>query len=161
VVEVRVSGSVIEVKAGQHWPSNCLSAERPNDFGVNAERPAASRAPASPPKRGVAQAPTAATPNGETERTLERASALAAPNDLFAEGVAKRRQGDVSGALRAYQELLSRFPRSALAENALVERMRLLASIGAPSAAAEAKRYLARYPGGFAVKEAEQLAVEP
>lgn len=161
VVEVRASGSVIAVKAGQHWPSNCVSAEPSNDVGVNAERPAASRAPASAPKHGVAQAPTAATPNGEAERMLERASALAAPNDLFAEGVAKRRQGDVSGALRAYQELLNRFPRSALAENALVERMRLLASTGAPSAAAEAKRYLARYPGGFAVKEAQQLAVGP
>ena len=80
---------------------------------------------------------------------------------MFAEGVAKRRQGDVSGALRAYRELLTRFPRSALAENALVERMRLLASTGDPATVPEAKRYLARYPGGFAVKEAQRLAAEP
>jgi ferric-dicitrate binding protein FerR (iron transport regulator) len=161
VVEVRVPGNVIEVKAGQHWPSDCVSAEPLNDLGVNADRPATSRAPAFAPKHGVAPAPAAAAPNGEAERALERTSALAAPNDLFAEGVAKRRQGDVSGALRAYQELLSRFPRSALAENALVERMRLLASTGNPAATAEAKRYLARYPAGFAFKEARQLAVEP
>ena len=80
---------------------------------------------------------------------------------MFAEGVARRRQGDASGALRVYQELLTRFPRSALAENALVERMRLLVSLGDPAKASEAKRYLARYPRGFAVKEAQALVAEP
>jgi ferric-dicitrate binding protein FerR (iron transport regulator) len=160
VVEVRASGSVIDVKAGQLWPSDCSGAESLKHASVEAGEP--SRAQASPalaPKHGLAQTTSSATPGGEAERTLERASALAAPNDLFAEGVARRRQGDVSGALHAYQELLTRFPRSALAENAMVERMRLLASAG--DRAAEAKRYLARYPGGFAAKEAQVLAAEP
>ncbi len=157
VVEVRADGRVIDVKAGQYWPTDC-STEPQQDRAAAVEPPAQVPASALPAKQG---APALATTAGEPERALERASALAAPNDLFAEGVAKRRQGDVSGALRAYQELLSRFPRSALAENALVERMRVLASMGDPAKRSEAKRYLARYPGGFAAKEAQQLAAEP
>ena len=156
VVEVRAAGSVIGVKAGQRWPTDCIA--QPG-AAVAADLPAPAHASALPAK-GPAQ-PVSAPVSGEPERTLERASALAAPNDLFAEGVARRRQGDVNGALRAYQELLNRFPRSALAENALVERMRILASVGDSAKRAEAKRYLARYPGGFAAKEAQQLAAEP
>ena len=153
VVEVRASGGVIAVKAGQHWPVDCNAEEQP---AANIDEPPQQPASSLPSKR--AAAPTSpSAPSGE----VERGSALAAANDLFAEGVAKRRQGDVSGALRAYQELLTRFPRSALAENALVERMRLLASTGDSAKATEAKRYLARYPRGFAVKEAQRLAAEP
>ena len=151
VVEVRASGGVIDVKAGETWPVDC-NAERQANAEERVHQPASS----VPSKHGSAQT-TPSAPSGEAER----ASALAAPNDLFAEGVAKRRQGDVSGALRAYRELLTRFPRSALAENALVERMRLLASTGDSAKATEARRYLARYPGGFAVKEAQRLAAEP
>jgi hypothetical protein len=154
VVEVRASDRVIEVKAGQRWPVDC-----------NAEGqapPARADEPAPRPTSPVATRHGSAQATPSTlSREAEQASALAAPNDLFAEGIAKRRQGDVSGALRAYQELLTRFPRSALAENALVERMRLLAGTRDPATAREAKRYLAHYPGGFAVKEAQQLAAEP
>jgi hypothetical protein len=162
VVEVRAAGSVIAITAGQHWPVDCSSSAPAQDARGKTDEPALTHASASAltPKHAVAQVTSTASPSGESERTLERASALAVPNDLFAEGVAKRRQGDVSGALRAYQELLTRFPRSALAENALVERMRLLAGSG-DSGVAEAKRYLARYPRGFAVKEAQALAAEP
>ena len=152
VVEVRASGSVIDVKAGQSWPVDCNAEAQAANTDEPPHRPASS----VPSKHGSAQT-TPSAPGDEAEH----ASAFAAPNDLFAEGVAKRRQGDVSGALRAYRELLTRFPRSALAENALVERMRLLASTGDPATVPEAKRYLARYPGGFAVKEAQRLAAEP
>ena len=91
----------------------------------------------------------------------QRASALAEQNDLFAEGVALRRQGDVSGALRAYQNFITRFPRSPLVENALVERMRVFASTRDARARAEAELYLSRYPHGFAVKEARLLTAAP
>lgn len=158
VVEVRASGRVIDVKAGQHWPLDCGIEAAPGADPV--ALPAPTDAAAPPPKL-VADATNTTTPSDEGERKRERASALAAANDLFAEGVAKRRQGDVGGALRAYEELWARFPRSALAENALVERMRLLASLGDPAKVAEAKRYLARYPKGFAVNEARGFAAEP
>lgn len=158
VVEVRASGRVIDVKAGQHWPLDCSIAAAP---GADSSALSAPTHAAAPPPKLVAQATSTTAPSEEGERKRERASALTAPNDLFAEGVAKRRQGDVSGALRAYEELWTRFPRSALAENALVERMRLLAHLGDSAKVAEAKRYLARYPKGFAVKEARGLAAEP
>jgi ferric-dicitrate binding protein FerR (iron transport regulator) len=158
-VEVRVPGlGVTSVKAGQLWPTDC-SGEPPMQLPT----------PAAP----VARPAAAATPSTHAHRTgavvssgaptavidAERASALAPQNDLFAEGVARGRQGDTGGALRAYQELISRFPSSALAENAMVERMRLLGA--SADGSAEAKRYLARYPRGFAVAEAKKLVVEP
>jgi outer membrane protein assembly factor BamD (BamD/ComL family) len=86
---------------------------------------------------------------------------LAQQNDLFAEGIALHRQGDVAGALRVFQSLVARYPASPLAENAFVERMRLLSSSHDPRARAEAERYIARYPRGFAVKEANRLAGVP
>jgi ferric-dicitrate binding protein FerR (iron transport regulator) len=159
VVEVRASGKAIDVRAGEYWPVDC-SAGPAEEASVAPEPPPPAQEPA-PFAKPAPRTTGATAPANEAERTLERASALTAANDLFAEGVAKRRQGDVSGALRAYQELLTRFPRSALAENALVERMRLLASTGDAAKVGEAKRYLARYPHGFAIKEARELTGEP
>jgi hypothetical protein len=78
---------------------------------------------------------------------------------LFAVGVAMGGLGDTGGALRVYQALMSRFPSSPLAENAMVARMRLLA--GSADGRAEAQRYLARYPHGFASSEAKKLLAEP
>jgi outer membrane protein assembly factor BamD (BamD/ComL family) len=91
----------------------------------------------------------------------ERDSSLTAPNDLFQEGVALRRQGDASGALRAYQALLTRFPGSPLVENAMAERLRLLAKTGDARASAEARRYLERFPHGFAANEARAMVAKP
>jgi ferric-dicitrate binding protein FerR (iron transport regulator) len=158
VVEVRAFGKAIDVKAGEYWPLDCSVGPAQETSGTPEPPPPPESVPLA---RRAARTNSATAPASEAERTLERASALAAANDLFAEGVAKRRQGDVSGALRAYQELLTRFPRSALAENALVERMRLLASTGDAAKVGEAKRYLARYPHGFAIKEARELTGEP
>lgn len=156
VVEVRAGGrDAISVKAGEVWPVGCsgtadlASSAMPAPFAHDA-------APAS--KREVrlaVPAKRAALNEAEAEPT----SGLAAQNDLFAEGVARARRGDTSGALRAYQELISRFPSGALAENAMVARMRLLAQTA--DGASEAKRYLARYPRGFAVREAKKLTGEP
>jgi ferric-dicitrate binding protein FerR (iron transport regulator) len=153
VVEVRVaSQSAVSITAGEIWPVDCAG---------NGNVTALSNAPA----QGAAQA-TSPMPKHEAHSATaapvteaERASALTAQNDLFAEGVARGRQGDTGGALRAYQELMSRFPGSALAENAMVERMRLLATTA--QGATEARRYLARYPHGFAVGEAKKLSAEP
>lgn len=157
-VEVRVPGlGVTSVTAGQLWPTDCSGEP-------------ARQLPAPPAPVAL---PAAATPSTHAHQTgkvvpsgaatpvtdAERASALAPQNDLFAEGVARGRQGDTGGALRAYQALISRFPSSPLAENAMVERMRLLGAT--PDGSAEAKRYLTRYPRGFAVGEAKKLVVEP
>lgn len=156
VVEVRAGGNdAISVKAGQVWPVDC---SRGVDLPPSPALAPSGHSPASAPRREVhSAAPAARALAIETE--AERASGLTAQNDLFAEGVARARKGDTGGALRAYQELISRFPSSALAENAMVARMRLLAQTA--EGATEAKRYLARYPRGFAVSEAKKLAAEP
>jgi hypothetical protein len=146
VVEVRRAGTAILVRAGQHWPSDCASTQAPAAEKVVT-------APAAGVADVVSKARGASAP--------ERASALAEQNDLFAEGVALRRQGDIGGALRAYQTLMARFPKSPLAENALVERMRVLAATRDSHARDEAQLYLSRYPRGFAVKEARLLTAAP
>lgn len=161
-VEVRAASLVVSVRAGERWPSDCASAPTASlPAPVRAEpRPDASAGPdadvANDGKRPALEPPSA-VPHA-SRAAAASTSALAQQNDLFAEGVAKRRLGDVSGALRAYDELISRFPSSPLAQNAAVERMRLLAAVGDAQAASEARRYLARYPHGFALEEARQLA---
>jgi hypothetical protein len=150
-VEVRLpSANAVSVKAGEVWPADCSEPTR------------VTPAPGPPAVNGREEAlasKSGARPIAAPKSDAERGSALTAPNDLFAEGVARGRQGDTRGALRIYQELASRFPTSPLAENALVERMRLLSATH--EGAAEAHRYLARYPRGFAVAEARRLLAEP
>jgi ferric-dicitrate binding protein FerR (iron transport regulator) len=151
VVELRAARGVTTVSAGQHWPADCAE-----------PAPSALEEPANPkPHSSTIAKPDAPPVSSERTPTPEQESALLPANDLFADGVARRRQGDVHGALRVYQELLRRFPDSALAENAMVERMRLLARTGGSPARDEARRYLKRYPHGFAFEEAQRLAAEP
>jgi hypothetical protein len=59
--------------------------------------------------------------------------------------------------LHAYGRLIAEYPRSALVENASVERMRLLAAQNPAAARLEAARYLELYPSGFAQREAERV----
>jgi ferric-dicitrate binding protein FerR (iron transport regulator) len=170
LVEVRSSGAIVKVAAGAHWPADCAIRNEPS-----AVPETAASTPSMPTEHAAAKpvvGPSAAHPAvGAQQRTPSptssaaavpgAASSLSEQNDLFAEGVALRRQGDANGALRAYSEFMTRFPNSPLAENALAERMRLLASRRDPSARAEAARYLSRYPNGFAAQDARQIAARP
>lgn len=150
IVEVRASGVVSRVLGGQSWPSGCATLP-PNRASAESASPLAEPAtpPVRPSERSVTQVPSVGT------------SALTQQNDLFAAGVALRRQGDLSGALRAYQELIAQFPNSPLAENAMVESMRLLATTQRALAKQEARRYTQRYPRGFALEEAQRLMEAP
>jgi outer membrane protein assembly factor BamD (BamD/ComL family) len=57
--------------------------------------------------------------------------------------------------VRTLDDLLTRYPRSPLAETARIEKLRALESLGDASAARrEAKGYLADYPNGSARREA-------
>jgi hypothetical protein len=82
-------------------------------------------------------------------------SDLAAQNDLFADGIAAKNHGDSAAAVAAFERFVARYPDSALAENAAVERMKLLGSTEAGRAAA--RDYLARYPAGVARGAANAL----
>ncbi len=145
VVEVRARGGVVRVGAGGLWPADCGLQE-------GALRPAPTTAPSAAPVDSLQSAPRAVV-----EQPPHR-SALAAQNDLFAEGVAARRRGDANAALAAYGRLINEYPSSALAENALIERMRLLSRSDKAAAQREAQRYIQRYPSGFARQEAEQIS---
>jgi hypothetical protein len=154
VVEVRASGTTSQVRAGQSWPADCGSVGQRVPEPLAASKAAADSAPAATVAGGTRSGRPVASVAAEP-------SELSHQNDLFASGVALRRQGNVAGALRAFQELIAHFPKSPLAENAMVERMRLLSSTRHVQAREEAQRYLRRYPRGFAVDEAQRLVDEP
>jgi TolA-binding protein len=130
-----------------------------------------------PPKRASDTADSKATaesssrgkraPSNADPRAIElgavgaQPSDLALQNDLYARAIAARRNGQPREAAALYQELLTRFPRSPLAESAMSERMRIFRSSDRAQAIREARRYLARFPAGSARAEAEALLREP
>ncbi len=89
-------------------------------------------------------------------------SRLAEQNELLSSAIQASHRGQYRDALVALATLLGRYPDSPLAQEASVERFRAWKGSGDRVAAAkEARRYLARYPQGFAREEAKKLAVEP
>jgi hypothetical protein len=132
VVVVRHANVESSVSAGEQWPSGCVTA-------------AASMVPSA---ARMSYASGGATPESST---------LAEQNDLFGEGLAQKRRGEVKQALASFERVLDEYPTSALAESAMAERMRLLRSSSPPRAVQAAKRYLGTYPNGFAHGEAEAI----
>ncbi len=141
VVVVRASGGESRVAAGQSWPPGCATSD--NDAG-------------SPPRT----APASGVRRDRHDK-LDPTSTLAAQNDAFARAMAAKRRGAADEALAGFDRFLALYPGSALAESAIVEKMRLLASRDRPGAVVVAKQYLAYYPTGFARAEAESLAGSP
>lgn len=138
VVVVRHAGAEDRVATGEQWPPACV------------------RGPAAAPP-AVAQASSTTPPPPNSPGS---GSTLADQNDLYAAAVLARRRGDARTALALLDRFVSIFPSSPLAENVMVERMRLTAS-GAPVRSARlAREYLAHYPNGFARAEAEAILTE-
>jgi hypothetical protein len=159
VVEVRAKAGIVRVGAGERWPEPCPAGEHRSEPSGTApvDEPSSPHAPAvhsSSGGQGTHRAKQAETP----EPHPVSSSALVEQNDLFAQGVAARRRGDAAGAISAYDRLMQKYPSSALVENAMVERMRLFTKGDPGAAREEARRYLARYPSGFARAEAERIA---
>ena len=97
-------------------------------------------------------------PMPSTEPATETESTLAEENRLFKRAADASRDGDVTSALAQLDRLLQSHPASPLAQTALVRKFRLLAKAGrSDEAKREAERYLAAYPAGFAVREAQGL----
>lgn len=130
----------------------------------------------TPPPREEPEVPAVATPPrvtppsprasvsaqevapGPSAAPVEPGSTLALENKLFREAAEATRSGDTEGALSRLDRLLGEHPSSPLAQTALVRKFRLLAAAGrADEARREAERYLASYPTGFAVSEAEAV----
>jgi outer membrane protein assembly factor BamD (BamD/ComL family) len=91
-------------------------------------------------------------PSKETSRTL-----LAEQNDMYARAIAKRESGDFDGAVGAFDHLIAKYPACPLAENALAERMKILATANPPRAMQAAREYLAKYPQGYAREDANTV----
>jgi hypothetical protein len=84
-------------------------------------------------------------------------SQLAEQNDLYASALAARERGDSRAAVALFERLVKKYPSAPLAENAMAERMKVLAAAGSRRAADAARDYLARYPAGFARADAESI----
>ena len=115
--------------------------------------------PASPPVLpAVAPPRVSAAPSVAAAPSAEPVSTLAEENQLFKAAAEASRNGDVSGALSRLDQLLVQHPKSPLAQTAQVRKFRLLAKAGrSDEARREADRYLAAFPTGFAVGEAQAL----
>lgn len=159
-VVVRHDGTEVRVAKGDQWPHGCFVApvvappSMPSAVEkIEAKAESAAVPPAHSPTEKAAPLPTVVP--APVASTTAKPSELAQQNDLFAEGIAKKRAGDTIGAALTFERFLARWPSSTLAESAAVERMRVLS--GEPARAA-AKDYLARFPKGSARAEAEALA---
>jgi len=156
VVVVRRDGAEVRLTAGQSWPTCTQTAATPvptttAEPAVTAAVPGSSSAPvgtlelpAAPPKPQAPMAP----------------STLAEENDLYADGIAKKRQHDMAGAAAAFERLLAKYPQSRLAEDASAERLKALKSSNPARAKIAAREYLDRFPRGFARDEAESVLRE-
>lgn len=89
-----------------------------------------------------------------------RAGTLGEENRMFQAALDARNRGEDRRAIELFGTLLGRFPKSRLAEEARVERMRALRRVGdGARASAEARRYLSDYGSGFAREEAREAAL--
>jgi hypothetical protein len=175
-VQVRGNGALQLVRAGESHEVGCAEREpSPASAPLPAPAPAPTPAPASAPipspvarvSRSLpashtapeAPASAAAAPTASAgAREGAPASKLAVQNDLYARALAARNSGNPELALALHAQILARFPSGPLAESAMIERIRLLASRDRGRAAQEAHLYLRRFPSGFAREEAEAVA---
>ena len=126
------------ITAGQHWRS---------------EPELVPSRPAEP-----VRAPPSAAPSVAPPPALAAPGTLAEENRLFRSALDARNRGAVSRSAELFGELLRRFPRSVVAEEASRGRLRSLERLGRRAEAqAEAKRYLARFPSGHARAEVEKV----
>jgi ferric-dicitrate binding protein FerR (iron transport regulator) len=149
VVVTFAAGSVV-LHAGEQWPS-------------------CARHTSLDPKPSEASEVTSAALPSEAALPSPTASATAAKlgistlkeeNDVFAEAVSAKKRGDLAGALRAYESLETKYPRSPLLEAALADHMRILARTNPFQAELFAKRYLARFPHGSSRAEAQRILAQ-
>lgn len=144
VVVVRHDGKEDRVAAGEHWP-RCASSE---------PAPSAIIAPSAP---RTAPRPPAPSPPSASPATSASASRLSAQNDLFQDAMRRKRSGDLAGAVATLERLRTDYADGPLAENAEVERFRILSSFDRARGVSAAREYLRTRPRGFARAEAEAI----
>ncbi|MEO6419142.1 MAG: FecR domain-containing protein [Polyangiaceae bacterium] len=137
VVVVRQGSTETRVAKGEEWPAGC-------DLSFEKTDPSS-----DPPATPFARRHHAAREEGAS------ASSLAAQNNLFAEALSYKNGGQRVAAVAAFERFTAKYPSSNLAENAAVERMKLLLADDRPRGVDAATQYLRRYPDGFARAEAK------
>jgi hypothetical protein len=138
---------------GQHWSSDTPP---PN------AQPTGSVPPAAPlladPLANSGLPREAARPLHREPTVAEtKASALAEESRLFQDAIDSRNRGDDARAVELFSHLAARYPSYEEAEVQLFRAEKRLGHMA--SAAAEARRYLAQHPQGFAHEEARSLAL--
>jgi len=141
--------------AGQHWSSETEAASSPSPVLVS---------PPAVPAAPTVAAEEAPVPPAKSPRALARAAAaeakastLAEQSRMFQEAIDARNRGDDARASDLFGRLLARYPNYEEAEVQLFRAQKRLGRTTA--AAAEARRYLALHPQGFARDEARELAL--
>jgi hypothetical protein len=169
-VWVTRQGKEIVLPKGGEWSSDSMEAEAPVAPALVAPPAALVPAPAvalpdagsaysASRSLGVSASSARAT---DPERAHDEVrSTLGVENDHYHRAVSAARAGDDRKAVLAFDDFLTRYPSSPLAQNAVVERFRALRRLGrVDEASRRARQYLAAYPSGFARAEAQSLAVQ-
>ncbi|HEY3252518.1 MAG TPA: FecR domain-containing protein [Polyangiaceae bacterium] len=138
--------------AGQHWSSEIEPASAPL-------APAAPIAAVAPVATVGSASPREATPRRSSRVSVAeaKASSLAEQSRMFQEAIDARNRGDDPRAAELFARLLARYPSYEEAEVQLFRAQKRLGRMTAASA--EARRYLAQHPQGFAHDEARDLAL--
>ncbi|HEY6724854.1 MAG TPA: FecR domain-containing protein [Polyangiaceae bacterium] len=157
--------------AGQSWSSGAIEAAAParspsavprSVSGMAADATPDRQRPASSAHGQRPNAPAAKAKAPEAPPVDAPSSTLEAENGLFRLAIDARNDGDDAGAVRHFDQLLATYPKSALGQEAKVERFRALKRMGrSRDAAREARRYLIEHGNGFAEDEARDLALTP
>ena len=177
MVEVRSAAELRTLHGGDVWLGDCTPAAKSEDSSSKvasaSARPVKSESGTNqhaPTSSLAIEAPTEAHPSlpAGSPNLPKLAAADASPtsdlvkqNDLYARASAERNQGHPQEALALYNQLIVRYPTSALVESARVQRIRLLKQTDKIQAAREATQYLVQFPKGFARSEAEALVNTP
>jgi hypothetical protein len=164
LVEVRGAGASTYLHPGQSWPLDCAVPS------LATTATPASRGPlaldeASAPVTAVARHPmglseSKRTPSDKAPSSPAQPSSIAQENELFSRATAARRGGDNAAAIGSFEQLITRYPTSPLAESAAVQRMTLLAHVDPAAARDAARQYLALYPQGYAKADAQKLLAQ-
>jgi hypothetical protein len=153
VVAVASRGKTVELRSGDRWSSGGV------ETAEEAREP--ERAPATAPEAPETKAASPADEARASGVVGRVPSTLGSENELLSRAMAASAAGDDAGALTLLGAFLSSHPRSPLAENAAVERLRVLSRTGNRAGAARAARsYLARYPEGIGRDLARRLATD-
>jgi FecR protein len=139
---------------GQHWSSDALSVgSAPTATSDVRSVPEVAPVDSAPPREVVR------IPRRDATSAEVKASTLAEQSHMFQDAIDARNRGDDGRAVDLFTRLLNRYPGY---EEAEVQLFRAEKRLGrASAAAAEARRYLAQHPQGFAHEEARALALSP